>query len=121
MIKKLVLFLAVFAFAGVCRAQSGHAVTLTWQAPAPNGDTNPVVGYDVFRMLNGGLAFEQINTATDTSTTYKDATVTGAMTYQYYVVSVDSAGNRSTLSNVVTATIPADLAPPFNFIGTAGL
>jgi fibronectin type 3 domain-containing protein len=119
MIKKLPLFFIVLValVTSLCPAQSQHQVSLTWQAGAPDND--PAVGYDVFRMQSG-FNFTQINTSVVVATKFVDATPNASTTYQYYVVAVDANGVQSGPSNVVTVTVPADLAFPFNFVGTVG-
>lgn len=109
------LFLLLLLSAAPAFAQTVHEVDLSWKAPVPNGD--PVVGYDVFRMQSG-LSFTQVNTSTVSSLAFKDVGVSANTSYQYYVVSVDGNGVQSGPSNVVLVTTPADLAFPFNFIGT---
>ncbi|HEU5240196.1 MAG TPA: hypothetical protein VFU37_23885, partial [Pyrinomonadaceae bacterium] len=41
-----------------------------------------------------------------TKTTFQDENVESGKTYYYYLVAVDSAGNRSDNSPVVSATVP---------------
>jgi fibronectin type 3 domain-containing protein len=115
---KSILLLMMLSIAGTVCAQSAHQVTLNWQMGVDNGDAT--VGYDVFRMLAGGQ-FQQVNVSIVSLTTFKDTSVSGGKTYQYFVTAVDAAGVQSGPSNTVTVTVPQDLAFPFNFVGVPGL
>jgi hypothetical protein len=82
---------------------ASHQVSLSWSAPASSSD--PVVGYFVYRSSGSG-SYQQLNSSADTQATYVDSTVQAGLTYDYIVKSVDSAGNQSSASNSVAATIP---------------
>jgi hypothetical protein len=82
---------------------ASHQVSLSWSAPASSSD--PAVGYYVYRSSGSG-SYQQLNSSADTQATYVDSTVQAGLTYDYIVKSVDSAGNQSSASNSVAATIP---------------
>jgi hypothetical protein len=81
-----------------------YSVALTWDAPTGSGD--PVVGYDVYRAVQGNTTYQKINTSLLTQTAYTDSTVQVGGAYVYYVTSVDSSGSQSTPSNDATVDIP---------------
>jgi fibronectin type 3 domain-containing protein len=83
---------------------ASHQVTLTWAAP--NGSSDPVAGYNVYRSTGGSSAYTLLNPSVDTQTSYLDTNVQTGLTYDYIVKSVDAAGVESTASNEATATIP---------------
>jgi len=72
------------------------SVTLTW---SPATDNKGVTGYEVFR--------DGSKTATVTSTTYVDATVSSGVAHTYSITAVDAAGNKSPSSSTITVTPPA--------------
>jgi len=80
-----------------------YKVQLNWNAPS---NSDPVAGYFVFRAINGGSTFQQLNATPTTATSYLDSTIVDGQNYMYYVVSVDSAGSQSTPSNTTTIDIP---------------
>ena len=73
-----------------------HKVSLSWQAPIPNGDD--VIGFHVYR---GGSYI-----ATVDPLSYTDSNVTSGKTYTYTVRSIDANGIESVDSNILTVTIP---------------
>jgi hypothetical protein len=79
-----------------------HKVKLSWNA-ASSGN---VVGYNVYRVLSGGTAFQRVNASALPSTTYTDGTVQCGASYAYYVTSLDGAGVESVPSNTTTIAIP---------------
>ena len=81
-----------------------YSVALTWDAPTGSGD--PVVGYDVYRAVQGSTTYQKINASAVTQTAYTDSTVQVGGAYVYYVTSVDSSGSQSTPSNDSTVDIP---------------
>jgi hypothetical protein len=81
-----------------------HSVVLDWNPGAPNSD--PAVGYNVYRAPTGTTSYQKMNTSVDTQATYTDVAVTAGQTYDYVVKAVDSAGNESTPSNTKTITVP---------------
>jgi fibronectin type 3 domain-containing protein len=64
------------------------------------------VGYNVYRAAGGTSSYQQLNSAVNVVTTYTDTAVQSGASYDYYVTSVDAAGNQSVPSNVTSATIP---------------
>jgi penicillin-binding protein len=81
-----------------------YAVNLTWVAPISSADA--VVGYKVYRSINGASSYQLLNSAVNTGTTFTDTTVANGQSYVYYVTSVDVAGAESVPSNTFDATIP---------------
>lgn len=81
-----------------------HPVALSWDVPSSSPVA--VVGYNVYRSVDGGGAYQLLNSSLDTKTTYLDTAVQSGSTYGYIVVSVDSSGMESIPSNEATATIP---------------
>jgi hypothetical protein len=84
-------------------ATDAYEVGVTIVPPATSPD--PVAGYNVLRSSGTG-AFQQINASLVTGTAYTDATVTAGDTYQYEIVSVDAAGNKSVPSGAAQIAIP---------------
>lgn len=89
------------ALSGTCFA---HQVALSW-APVESS-SDPVMGYNVYRMILGSAAYSKINTALVTTTSYADQNVAGGSTYDYYVTSVDGSGRESLPSNTSQAVVP---------------
>jgi len=77
---------------------------LSWDAPTSS--TDPVAGYNVYRSPSGTPAYQQINTAVVTQTTYVDASVQNGQTYDYIVESVDPSGIESAPSNTAAVIVP---------------
>jgi Domain of unknown function (DUF4082)/Abnormal spindle-like microcephaly-assoc'd, ASPM-SPD-2-Hydin len=90
------------SLSGTGTASAGQ-VDLSWTAPASSAD--PVAGYNVYRALGSG-AFQLVNSAIDTNTTYVDNTVTSGSTYNYIVKSVDQSGVESVGSNEISVAVP---------------
>ena len=84
-------------------ATAAYEVGVTIVPPATSPD--PVAGYNVLRSSGTGT-FQQINASLVTGTAYTDATVTAGDTYQYEIVSVDAAGNKSVPSGAAQIAIP---------------
>lgn len=82
----------------------GYQVDLNWSAPTSS--TDPAVGYNVYRAVNGTSSYQRLNSAMNSSTSYADSAVVTGTTYLYYVTSVDAAGVESSPSNTWTAVIP---------------
>jgi hypothetical protein len=78
-----------------------HSVTLNL---APNSSN--VTGYNVYRSTTSSGPYTKLNSPLVTSTTYTDTSVVANQTYFYVGTSLDSAGDESTYSNQVSATIP---------------
>lgn len=85
-------------------APSGTQVNLNW---TPSTDSVGVAGYLVERCQGGGCtSFAQI--ATPTAPGYSDSGLSPLTTYRYRLRSVDTAGNQSAYSDVVTVnTLPS--------------
>jgi fibronectin type 3 domain-containing protein len=83
---------------------ASYEVNLTWAAPVSSPD--PVAGYDIYRAVTGGSAYQLLNSSINTPTSYTDTTVANSTSYTYYVVSVDAQGNQSVPSNTFTVAIP---------------
>lgn len=80
-----------------------HKVTLSWSAPAPNGDA--IAGYHVYRSAGSNTAkFGEISA--QSTTTYIDTNVTSGSAYTYVIRSVDANGVESSNSNSTVVTIP---------------
>jgi hypothetical protein len=83
---------------------TSYQVNLNWSAPASSSD--PIAGYRVYRSADGGVSYQLLNSAVDTSTTYADTDVQIALAYVYEVTSVDDSGVESPPSNTASITIP---------------
>jgi fibronectin type 3 domain-containing protein len=81
-------------------AVSNKQVSLTWSAVTAD---LPITSYRIYR---GSSATSLIQVSTRTSTSYSDTAVTSATTYYYAVQAVDSGGDVSSMSAVVSATTP---------------
>jgi hypothetical protein len=81
-----------------------HQVDLNWSEPS--NSPVPVTGYNIYRAVGGGSAYQLLNSSVNTQTTYVDSTVQSGMTYSYEVKSVDSSGVESSPSNAINVTIP---------------
>lgn len=81
-------------------------INLSWNA---SSDNVGVAGYYVYR--------NSARLATVNTTSYGDATATAGVTYTYYVVAFDAAGNISPQSNQVSASLTNSPPPTtLNFI-----
>ena len=87
-------------------------LTLNWDASTDNVG---VTGYDVYR---DGI---KINPGIVTSTSYNVTGLSALVTYSFYVVAKDAAGNTSANSNNASATTPDTQAPtaPTNLTASA--
>jgi hypothetical protein len=75
----------------------------------PANPERDVAGYNVYRSLDPELPKERwvkLNDALLTRTTYQDETVESGKKYFYYLTAVDTAGNTSPASEVVSDTVP---------------
>lgn len=79
-------------------------VDLSWNAPSSSPD--PVAGYNVYRAACGSSTYAQLNASVIAATNYIDGTVQSGQSYDYFVESVDSAGNESAPSDIAAAAIP---------------
>jgi hypothetical protein len=94
---------STIALTGTGVSATTYEVQLAWDAPASS--TDAVVSYNVYRSTSGG-AYQKLNTAVNTPTSYTDTAVTDGVTYNYEVTSVDASGVESAPSNVYSAAIP---------------
>ena len=77
-----------------------YSVNLSWTP-----STSQVVGYNVYRGVTQGT-YSKVNSALDPTSAYTDSTVASGQTYYYVATAVNSAGEESTYSTPITATIP---------------
>ncbi len=94
---------------GLSASYSNGRVSLSWNA---NSETD-LAGYEVYRSKNGG----DITTLTPeaiTDTSIQDSDVAEGDTLEYYVLAVDTAGNISSQSEVVSVSIPVTPTEPDN-------
>ena len=75
-------------------------VNLSWNA------STAVSGYYIYRAPNGSSSYQKLNASLNSTTSYTDTTVSIGQTYEYYVVSVNSAGTQSAPSNTTTVAVP---------------
>jgi fibronectin type 3 domain-containing protein len=78
-----------------------RSVSLSWSP-----STSAVIGYFVYRSVGSNVSLSRLNATPDTSTAYKDDTVSSGVTYYYAVTAVDSDNVESTPSNEVKVQIP---------------
>ena len=81
---------------------ASHQVQLSWLPPT----SGSIVGYNVYRALNGSTSYQRLNATADPQTDYTDANVQSGAQYSYLVKSVDAQGVESGPSNTTTAAIP---------------
>jgi hypothetical protein len=81
-----------------------HHVDLSWEGPGSSAV--PIVSYKIYRLANGGSAYQLLSSSTGSETAYVDNSVQSGATYDYIVTSLDSAGVESAPSNNVSVTIP---------------
>lgn len=79
-----------------------HSVSLKWKAANPS--TN-VAHYAVDRAWKGA-SFYQVTDLSKTTVAWTDKTAKAGVTYQYRVRAVNSAGDSSKPSNVITVAVP---------------
>lgn len=68
-----------------------------------------VIGYNVFRTTTAEMLperWQKLNDAPASATSYQDTKVESGQRYYYYVVAVDSAGNQSQPSEIVSELVP---------------
>jgi hypothetical protein len=83
---------------------TAYQVNLSWSAPSSPSD--PISGYNVFRAVSGSTMYQLVNSSVDSATTFVDTTVQDAITYDYYVESVDGSGVVSAPSSTIAMAIP---------------
>jgi predicted small lipoprotein YifL len=76
------------------------AVDLSWVAV----DAPDLAGYIVYRGEGAGEDMRPLMTSPAPATSHRDATVKPGVTYVYFVIALDKAGNASTQSNRQTVT-----------------
>jgi len=79
-----------------------HSVALTWGASSSTG----IIGYYVYRSTTSGSGFAQLVASPLSGLQYTDGAVQSGTTYYYKVTTVNSAGQESTSTAEVKATIP---------------
>jgi len=72
---------------------TSSSVLLAW---SPSTDNKAVTGYDIYR--NGSKIGTSVTPA------YSDPSVTSNVTYNYYIIAFDAAGNRSVASSLLAVT-----------------
>ena len=93
-------------------AQTGHRVTLTWDA-----STDTVAGYNVYRGATSGGPYTKQNSSVVTGLSYADTSVAAGTTYFYVARSVGTGGIESANSNQASDTVPIN--PPTGLGATA--
>jgi chitodextrinase len=83
-------------------ATTAYNVTLNWD---PSTDNSGAFSYKVW------VSYGQTYTVSQTQTSFTFFLVP-ENTYSFYVYAVDGSGNKSSKSNTVSATLPADTTPP---------
>lgn len=84
------------------RATAGkRTITLAWTAATDSG--SGIAGYEIFRSTQANGKYSII--ATTTANSYTNSGLSPRRTYWYYVKAYDRAGNRSSPSNTVGATV----------------
>jgi fibronectin type 3 domain-containing protein len=99
----------------VATASSCVKVTLTW---SPSTDNMGIGSYIVFSGLSP-TGLTQVGRTSATGTTYPSSSLTPGGTTYYGVEAVDTSGNISAMSAVVSATTPMLPAPPGGLVATA--
>ncbi len=92
---------------GLTADVGSERVTLSW---LPHGEAD-VTGYRVYRRLAGEPGFDQPLAELGLVTSYSDPTVVHLESYVYVVTAVDAAGQESSLSDEVVATLDVPLPP----------
>jgi fibronectin type 3 domain-containing protein len=99
----------------VATANSSVKVTLSW---SPSTDNVAIGSYIVFAGLSPA-ALTQVGRTSATGTTYPSSPLTPGSTNYYGVEAVDTSGNISAMSAVVSATTPKPPAAPAGLVATA--
>lgn len=84
----------------VATAQSSTLVDLTWKASQGG---MPIAAYHIFR---GSSPSSLVQIAARSGTEYKDNTISGSTRYYYAVQAIDTGGDLSPMSTVVSVTTP---------------
>jgi fibronectin type 3 domain-containing protein len=101
---------------GLSAVPSVKSVTLTWNA---NSEAN-LAGYQVFRAASANGAYQQVDTAVQSGTTFVDTTAPAGVVSYYKVVAVNQFGMVSA-PTVVAATRLAAKTPPATPVGFAAI
>jgi fibronectin type 3 domain-containing protein len=75
----------------------------------PANAERDVAGYNIYRSTDPNLPpdrWTKLNDAPLTRTTFQDETVEAGKRYYYYVTAIDTSGNISRPSEVVSETVP---------------
>ncbi|SHI71704.1 chitinase [Clostridium cavendishii DSM 21758] len=80
---------------------TNKSVEISWDAATDNVG---VTGYEVYR--------DNLKIATVTTNSYSDNSLKAATNYNYYVVALDKAGNKSQKSTTLTIKTLSDTTPP---------
>ena len=92
----------IIDLSGAAVPGSSHSVTLTWQP-----DPFAASGYNVYRSTAASGPYARVNSPDVTATAYTDSSVRVGQVYYYAVTAVGSEGAESSLSDLVSAVIPA--------------
>ena len=84
--------------AGLQHVSGPDAVTLVWDAVT----ATDLAGYIVLRLTGASETLQELTPKPITQLQFADTTTTPGQRYQYWVVAVDTAGNRGLRSNGVT-------------------
>jgi hypothetical protein len=97
-------------------------INLTWTdgTPPPANLGNPAneIGFKIYKAVGAsGGTFSLLASPLANQTTYTDLAVTPGVTYRYYVVAWNAAGNSTSNTLSLTTPAPTPLAPT-NFVAT---
>ena len=86
--------------AGTGTAAPNHTVNLSWNSST----SSDVTGYNIYRAVfrTSCGSYSKINSVLDTSTVYTDASVVNGTSYCYASTAVNSSGEESGYSNIVS-------------------
>ena len=86
-------------------AVASYSVSLTWHASSDNSGSFSYV-------IQASSGYTMTVPQTSTSATFVSGGLYPHNTYSFFVYAIDAAGNRSSNSNAVRATLPADTTVP---------
>ena len=99
-------------------------ITLTWNSPrfdSDGGDLTGLENYVIFRTSGNSSEFSVVRTlSSDVSRFVDNEGLSGATTYQYKIQALDQEGNRSSFSDIVSATT-AGIEMPSGISANAGI
>jgi fibronectin type 3 domain-containing protein len=84
------------------KPDKGHAITISWSR-----SKSQVKGYYVYRESPPGGPRKRLTREPIPEIVYRDSSVLGGETYEYYVTAIDAKGRESKPSNHVTAKVPS--------------